>query len=147
MPSPETCAQEDTVRFLWCPRGVTREISPETGLGHRREVGTHIQHVKEMAAVLWRSVWKGFPEEELSELKCEEQTGKHQSQDLHPVTGNRVKKKLRCWDSDFLGSKQPVLSVSVSCKMPTVYKALHWVQGSTLVVLSPFTADPEAQGS
>lgn len=29
-----------------------RQISPETGLGHSREVGTHIQHVKEMAAVL-----------------------------------------------------------------------------------------------
>lgn len=50
-------------------------------------------------------------------------------------------------ETDFPGSKQPVLYDSVSCKMPTVYKALHWVQGSTLVVLSPFTADPEAQRS
>lgn len=86
----------------------------------------------------------------MSELKCEEQTGKRQSQDQHPVTGKQGQEEaqmLRQKDCDFPGSKQPILSVSVSCRMPTVYKALHRVQGSALVVLSPFTADPEAQRS
>ena len=81
---------------------------------------------------MWRTDW---------------QAPKPRSAPSHRKQGQEVAQMLRQNDSDFPGSKQPILSVSVSCRMTTVYKALHRVQGSALVVLSPFTADPEAQRS